>query len=219
MPFSLFAVIVTGLGAGSLHVLAGPDHLAAVAPLAINQQRRAAWSGLFWGVGHGLGAGLLGLLGLAARNLVDISHVAHVTEFLVGFVLIGIGIWALRPAGRGLRHHHSCDAHGGDESAAAATMPVAAHAHGALWIGALHGMAGTGHLLAVLPSMALPSGLAIAYLAAYFVAAVLSMTLFGLGLACLLRGRTEPSIRRLLSTAGLASIAVGTWWVTTTWPG
>jgi len=55
--------ILTGLLAGGVHVLSGPDHLAAVAPLAV--QDRSAWrSGLRWGLGHSSGVLLVGVLSL-----------------------------------------------------------------------------------------------------------------------------------------------------------
>ncbi|MBI5362186.1 MAG: High-affinity nickel transporter, partial [Planctomycetes bacterium] len=52
-------VLAAGLGAGALHALAGPDHLAGVAPFAARAGRRAWRVGVAWGVGHAAGA-LLG---------------------------------------------------------------------------------------------------------------------------------------------------------------
>jgi hypothetical protein len=46
--------LLTGLFAGALHVLAGPDHLVALAPIAADKPRRALSLGLRWGLGHGL---------------------------------------------------------------------------------------------------------------------------------------------------------------------
>ena len=45
----MIAVIFTGLAAGVTHVLSGPDHLAAVAPLSMTRQGRSwpsAWEEL-----------------------------------------------------------------------------------------------------------------------------------------------------------------------------
>ena len=53
---------VLGLAVGFLHVLTGPDHLAAIAPLAASE-RRGAWRiGVRWGLGHSLGVVALGLV-------------------------------------------------------------------------------------------------------------------------------------------------------------
>jgi hypothetical protein len=46
---------LTGFVAGWLHVLSGPGHLTAVAPIAINDHRKAWVTGLNWGLGHASG--------------------------------------------------------------------------------------------------------------------------------------------------------------------
>ena len=67
--FAFFA----GLAAGLLHVFSGPDHLAAVAPLAADERSRPQWrAGLQWGLGHTVGVLLIaGLLLLASRAAAD----------------------------------------------------------------------------------------------------------------------------------------------------
>jgi len=48
---AMLAATLAGLAAGLIHVLSGPDHLAAVAPLAGGRGR--AWrAGFLWGLGH-----------------------------------------------------------------------------------------------------------------------------------------------------------------------
>ena len=42
-------VALTGIVAGIVHVLTGPDHLAAVAPLAVRRPKRAWLPGVRWG--------------------------------------------------------------------------------------------------------------------------------------------------------------------------
>lgn len=44
--------LLAGLVAGILHVLTGPDHLATVGTLAIEERWRSWVTGLVWGVGH-----------------------------------------------------------------------------------------------------------------------------------------------------------------------
>ncbi len=41
-----------GLVAGFVHVLSGPDHLAAIAPYAVDGKSRAWRTGVRWGLGH-----------------------------------------------------------------------------------------------------------------------------------------------------------------------
>lgn len=53
----------TGLSAGFLHTLAGPDHLAGLTPLTLGRKQAAAVSmGVLWGFGHSSGQLLLGIL-------------------------------------------------------------------------------------------------------------------------------------------------------------
>ena len=63
---------LTGALAGSFHVLAGPDHLAAVAPLALDRKSRGWMAGWTWGVGHATGvvvvAALVATAGVQMRS-------------------------------------------------------------------------------------------------------------------------------------------------------
>ena len=139
----MFAVL-TGLFAGFLHVLAGPDHLVAVAPLAVGGHRRAWAAGLRWGLGHSAGVASVGLLALALREALPLALIASVGERLVGAVLIGVGIWSLRQALRiqvhvhahehdGSRHEH-LHVHAPDHVHAEVAVPHA-HPHAAFGIG------------------------------------------------------------------------------------
>ena len=59
LTFPLFAGIIAAM----LHVISGPDHLAAVTPFAIESKKKAWKVGLFWGIGH-----LLGMLSIGFKN-------------------------------------------------------------------------------------------------------------------------------------------------------
>ena len=84
-----------GLIASMLHVITGPDHLAAVAPFAIESKRKAWKIGLFWGIGHLAGMIAIGLLFAIFKEVIPMEEISRYSEQLVGFVLVGIGIWAL----------------------------------------------------------------------------------------------------------------------------
>lgn len=108
-----FAAAAAGVGAGSLHALAGPDHLAALAPLALRSHRQtvggtrtAFRTGVFWGSGHVLGQSMLGLAlflisrssfirGLTAGlNLEVIGEMAATGAVGVVLMIIGaLGLW------------------------------------------------------------------------------------------------------------------------------
>ena len=89
---------LAGLIAGFLHVLSGPDHLAAMAPYAVEGQRRAWRTGVRWGLGHTAGVLGVGLLALMFRDALHVEALSAWAERCVGFVLIGVGIWGMRAA-------------------------------------------------------------------------------------------------------------------------
>ena len=58
----MFIVAFTGLINGITHVLSGPDHLAAIAPLAVRARKKSWIPGMRWGIGHSTGVAVIGLL-------------------------------------------------------------------------------------------------------------------------------------------------------------
>ena len=86
----LFA-FTSGLLAAMLHVISGPDHLAAVTPFAIERKRRAWKIGMIWGIAHLTGMFLIGGLFLLFREMVPIEGISAYSEQLVGLVLIFVG--------------------------------------------------------------------------------------------------------------------------------
>ena len=180
---------LSGLVAGLIHVFSGPDHLAAVAPISLDQRQRGWRTGFRWGLGHASGVILVGVLSLLLRELLPVTWLSSWAERLVGLVLIGIGLWGIRKAftnrvhthehvhdGRPHRHVH---VHG---PASAHPHPEAkdhVHTHAAFAVGTLHGLAGSSHFLGVLPALAFPSRFqAVGYLAAYGVGTVFAMAAF-----------------------------------------
>lgn len=270
-------VAITGLAlaASATHVLTGPDHMAAVLPLAVEHRGRAAAVGAWWGLGHGLGVVAVGALARTLLGQAQIASLSSLSEVLVGVLLIALGaraVWASdwgrrahahardHAAGRPHRHDHPArrprlgpahlgavrvDASGGDRHdvrTRAALAPGQADAHdhthphdhahehahapgrphdraaphrhryGALGFGVLHGAAGGGHLLGVLPSLALPTAGAALYLSVYLGGAVLTMSAFALVCGRLV---PAPAVPRVLCGAGLLAVSVGLFWIAT----
>ena len=54
-PAHARSLCVTGASLGMLHVLAGPDHLSALAALSVGNSWRALTLGVRWGIGHSTG--------------------------------------------------------------------------------------------------------------------------------------------------------------------
>jgi hypothetical protein len=153
--------IITGSGLGSLlgmrHALE-PDHLAAVSTLVTGERSsaRAAWVGACWGLGHTLTLMAAGAMLVVLRADMP-TFASEAFELCVVLMLVGFGVRAICQAARQDRvdpaHLH---VHLG--------APARVHigpwtlARRPLLVGAVHGLAGSGALTAVvvatLPSTA-----------------------------------------------------------------
>jgi hypothetical protein len=211
--------ILTGLAAGGLHVFSGVDHLAALAPIAVEDPSSAGRTGAYWGFGHGLGVVIVGAIGLALRSFVDVDAWSGWAEFFVGFLLVGVGVWALARASRleihGHPHEHDSEAHQHIHSHDPGGRK---HLHAAFGVGIFHGMAGSGHLFGVLPALALPTGEAAVYLISYLVAAVVAMSGFAYVLGYFADKGGPVWVRRLMYGSGSLAIIVGIIWIAVAWP-
>ena len=213
-------VVLTGLLAGLFHVLSGPDHLAAVAPLAVEDGRRGWLAGWTWGVGHASGVVVVALLAILLRDLLPpVDILSAWGERVVGMALIAIGLWALR---RGLRispgaHRHGAVSHDHIHvHAGPAWARRLGHAHASFCMGILHGIAGSSHFLGVLPALALPTrGAALTYVGAFGVGTVVAMTAFAavIGSAGGHVRHGAALHRGMMLAAATLAIAVGAFWL------
>ncbi len=215
---SLAHFIAAALILGAMHSF-GPDHLAAVSVFVSRRPdwRHAAGLGARWGMGHSASILLLGgAVVLSGIRLPE--RFGPAAERIIGVVLIALGISALWRARKLHAHRH---AHDGGEHwhvHSHAKTPAHDHSHGALFgIGMLHGLAGTGVLVAALPLAiegSKTSGLI--YLAAFGVGTICSMALFagvaGHLLTVTTAGRSGFQ-RTALGAAGALSVGVGIWWL------
>ena len=140
-----------GLGAllGMRHALE-PDHLAALSTLLTGERnvRRAAWLGVYWGIGHTLTLLVAGTLLVVLRTDMP-AIVADVLAWAVVLLLVGFGFRAIAlSAGHtsvGPTHSH---VHG----ARPASIPAGRWtlARRPLMVGMVHGLAGSGALTALI---------------------------------------------------------------------
>ncbi len=193
----MFAALA-GLATGLVHVLSGPDHLAAVAPLSADPDRLQWRAGLQWGLGHTAGVMVIGLLLISVRQALPIEAISAYSERIVGVALLIVGVWGFARARR--RHPHA-------HPAAGASFAM----------GTLHGLAGSSHLFGVLPALALPTQwAAFAYLGGFGVGAVLAMTAFSAivgTVAVRARRRGVNAYRGVLYACSLSAVVVGGFWL------
>lgn len=199
MIFSLFA----GVFAGIIHVVSGPDHLAAVAPLVTADARPQWRAGLSWGLGHTSGVVLIGVLLIAFRSLLPLDAISAYSERLVGVALVALGVWAALRARDFHRRADRSHSHPGGGASFA--------------MGTLHGVAGSSHLFGVLPALALPTqAAALSYLTGFGVGAVVAMTIFAVVigmLAARTRRRSRHAFQTMLYACSLSAFLVGGFWL------
>jgi hypothetical protein len=193
----MFAVLA-GVAAGLLHVVSGPDHLVAVAPLAADRDRPRWRAGLQWGLGHTAGVLLIGALLISFRELLPLERVSGAGERIVGVALLLVAVWAFARA-RSPRPH------------------VHATASASFAMGTLHGIAGSSHLFGILPALALPTQLsATMYLGGFGAGAVLGMTAFSALMGAIASGAARRGVntyRGVLYACSLAAFVVGSFWL------
>ena len=193
----MFAALA-GLATGLIHVLSGPDHLAAVAPLSADRERPQWRAGLEWGLGHTAGVMTIGLLLIWFRQLLPIDTISAYSERIVGVALLLVGVWGFMRARAPQPHVHAA--------------PSASFA-----MGALHGLAGSSHLFGVLPALALPTQLAaFSYLGGFGVGAVLAMTAFSALVGAISVSAARHGVnayRGVLYACSLSALVVGGFWL------
>jgi len=226
--------IFAGLIASVLHVISGPDHLAAITPLAIETQRRVWRIGLFWGLGHLAGMLIIGVLFLVLKDYLPLEAISARSEQLVGIVLVGVGLWALWKIFKPNGMHKHPHVHDGEQP----YIHVHEHDHGTnelehshqhssgprqnLWssfsIGVLHGLAGVAHFLVLLPVLGFesrPEG--VQYILGFAIGTVLAMSTYAflLGLLTMAsKKKNNPNFFQAIRfTGGLFAIVIGVYWL------
>ncbi|WP_425235472.1 sulfite exporter TauE/SafE family protein [Ulvibacterium sp.] len=226
--------LIAGTLSAILHVISGPDHLAAVTPLAIETKRKVWKIGLLWGFGHLTGMLLIGLLFLLFKEYIPLEQISEYSEQLVGAVLIAVGLWALFSIFHKSKSHKHPHIHAGEEP----YIHVHEHEHGEsqlnhshshrkkikqnLWssfaIGVLHGLAGIAHFILLLPVLGFEQPMdSVLYILGFALGTVLAMTVYTLLLGLLTSYSKHKNNTSLYTTirisGGLFAIAVGVYWI------
>jgi len=209
-------VASAGLGTllGMRHALE-PDHLAALSTLLTGERnvRKAAWLGVYWGIGHTLTLLVAGTLLVVFRA--DMPAIA--SDVLAGAVVLLLVVFGVRAiylsagqASPGRTHSHS-HVHGAPVAPSVRPWTLAGRP---LLVGAVHGLAGSGALTALVMATIPSVGARLIYLLLFGVGSTLGMAaLSGLLGWPIARVGTHGAVARSLSLAvGCVSIMLGLYW-------
>jgi len=210
--------VLTGFAAGAVHVVSGADHMVAMAPSAIQKPRVALMDGLGWGIGHSAGVLILSLLGILAKDFINIELMSSYAESLVGISLLIVGLLAIRTSLRVNIHMHEhmhgeATPHKHFHFHSLGNKLHRSHQHAATGLGVLHGFAGASHLVAVIPALALPLVGAIMYLFAYLIGSVFAMGCVVLGISFAANKANKMFYPFLMRSIGGLSIVIGIFWL------
>ena len=226
--------LLAGIAASVLHVVSGPDHLAAVTPLAIEAKRRVWKIGLFWGFGHLTGMLLIGCLFLLFRDYIPLEAISEHSEQLVGIVLIGVGLWAFFNIFYKRKKHQYLSSNDAKSTIKSTheeenNQSILEHAHlpkktvgqsqwSSFGIGVLHGLAGIAHFIVLLPVLGFENQLdSSQYIVGFGIGTVLAMALYTFLLGRLAHYSKAQQSKSLFQTirlsGGIFAIAIGIYWM------
>lgn len=225
----LWAAYAVAVTLGATHALE-VDHMVAVSAFVGGRPRTGAALafGVRWGLGHAAAVLAAGAL-LAWSGLTVPPAAEGWAELGVGVMLIAVGCWAAWTSRR--LHVHEPVVHGGPEHAHVHLHahdpahhphrhrhvdPARRHRHLSTLVGAVHGLAGTAPVIALLPVTLIESpAAAIGYLAAFGIGTTVAMGGYAVVAALAVR-RAGASLRRARTAAWVtagASVLVGGFWV------
>jgi ABC-type nickel/cobalt efflux system permease component RcnA len=227
--FPIFAGIIAAI----LHVTAGPDHLAAVAPFAIERVKKAWKVGLLWGIGHLSGMLLIGFLFLFFKDLIPIEKISEQSERFVGVILILLGLWIFikifRTNKKAHKHLHvhtknesSIHKHGhkhnGEKNHEHKNSDIKQGNITTLFVGMVHGLAGVAHFLIFLPVIGFVSKVnSIKYIVGFAIGTLIAMTAFAFIMGRIAsfskKDHNDSFFKGIRIASASIAIVVGVYWV------
>ena len=231
LSFPLFAGIIAAM----LHVISGPDHLAAVTPFAIESKKKAWKVGLFWGIGHLLGMLSIGMLFLLFKDLIPIEKISEHSEQFVGVILIALGLWIFLKIFKEDKYHKHTHIH------SKGTPVIHKHVHvhnsekkhnhnhvnlkqgfiASLSVGFIHGLAGVAHFLLFLPVIGFTSMIdSTKYIVGFGIGTLIAMISFAFVIGSMAdfskKDHNESFFKGIRLAGGLFAFIIGIYWMFST---
>ena len=234
----LSKTIFSGMCMGIIHVLAGVDHLSALATLAVGSSWKAFTIGIRWGLGHSTGLISMTAVFLFLKEELDLQATIQFCNIVVGIMMIILGLhgaytaYSVHLQKNNKKSNDDIEA-GGDshtneanilcqcgKSLASYKVDFKDARTGrivAYFIGVLHGIAGPGTILGVIPAVEMHSWHATAlYLVSFIAASTCCMGFFAsiFGEVTRRAGAASEQIEFILNaSSAVISLIVGVMWL------
>ena len=216
--------LITSSGLGSLlgmrHALE-PDHLAAVSTLVTGDRStsKAAFLGVCWGLGHTFALIAVGTVLVILRAEMPV-RVSDAFELCVALMLVGLGLRAMYlaarqgSAGPAHVHHHGRMVHTHHGAAPHIHIGTWTLARRPLIVGAIHGLAGSGALTALVLATLPTTAARVTYMAVFGLGSTLGMAALSglLGWPMARAGSHRGFARGISLAVGCVSTALGLAW-------
>lgn len=223
-----------GMTAAIVHVLMGPDHLAAVTPLVLDTQKKHWRIGFLWGTGHIIGMLLIGVLFYFFKDFIPVETISTYSEQFVGLILIGLGIWAFyRIKYKRAKHKHP---HFHEKEDSGSIVHIHDHKHEhldhehthdksikqnnltAILVGIIHGFAGIAHFVLLLPVLGFQTKLeSIQYIIGFAIGILIAMITYTIVVGKIGNKHPDMHAKPLYANiqfwGGVLAVGVGIYWI------
>jgi sulfite exporter TauE/SafE len=218
--------LIAGLFAAFLHVVSGPDHIAAVTPFAVETEKKVWRIGFAWGLGHILGMLLIGLLFFGFKEMIPVEGISTFSERLVALVLIGLGAWTLyklfviekvqKHTMWRLKYQQQQGEQASNSLDRDALKTQKQPLRSSFVIGFLHGLAGISHFLLLLPILGFETQTeSLRYILGFAIGTLMAMTVYTYVLGFLTH-KTRNHRQLLIGirvSAGFFALVIGIYWM------
>jgi len=210
----LFTLLGFGFLIGLRHAFEA-DHVVAVSTIVSQTKSLKASSifGAIWGLGHTTTLFVIGLLILLFKLTIP-NRIALSLEFLVGIVLVILGIDVLRKIVKNKIHIHKHQHHSSRHAHFHSHLQTKSHTHPharSFTVGLIHGLAGSSALMLLVLATTSSVSQGLLYIALFGLGSILGMLLMAtlIGLPFLLTSKFDRLNNTIQGLAGATSIAIG----------
>ena len=220
-----FLVLIAGVMVGLIHAFE-PDHISAMSTQIVsgklnitkkqsvrNFAKRYSWKGIVWGIGHTSSIIIIGVL-IAGLSLNISDEFFTGTEFVVGIMLIILGAFSIKNKNF-LKHTHvHPHTHKNGVSHIHAHNHVSDHRHDhrSFIIGSIHGMAGSGSIVALTASIFLGFESMLYFLVLFGIGSIIGMAFISnmIGLPFIISSKMKQTVRYIkFGICGITMIVGG----------
>ncbi len=188
MDAALLSVLGLGLILGIKHAIE-PDHVIAVSTIASQSKKlwQASLAGVFWGIGHTVTLFIVGVIVILMKGEIP-EKWAMSLEFLVGIMLVFLGFKTIISFKNIHVHTHQHDREVDEHKHVHSHQNGGKHGHphqhkkttylGSMFIGLVHGLAGSGAMILLTMSTVKSVGEAAIYIIVFGAGTVIGMLFF-----------------------------------------